>query len=142
MSERYGDIQKEIKFLINSDNRMKILECLYESPKSLKSLIELTNLSNSSVSVNLSKLQEKGYVSVKNDTIAMSNKCKLLLTSIFNLNDTFNLLSEQADFINSHKLEKYHFNGLKDLPMIGTCDLVKSSQVDAFRIFNIFRTNI
>lgn len=50
------NIQKEIKFLTNSDNRLKILHCLLKSPQTLKGIHEETGLNNSSISINVSSL--------------------------------------------------------------------------------------
>lgn len=52
------DIQKQIKFLINSDNRLKILECLFSSPQTIKSIQAQTNLNLSSISINVNDLEK------------------------------------------------------------------------------------
>lgn len=135
----FKNIQKEIKFLTNSDSRIKLLQCLIDKPQTLKSLQKSTNLSNSSISTNMSQLEEKRYVINENDVFLITNKCKILFISISNLIKSVNILNEDFSFVNSHKIENYEFNSFKDLPMLAECELVKSSSVDIFKVFNVFK---
>ena len=52
-----NDFQEEMKFLINSEIRLKILGCLYNSSSSIKEIEEKTNYSYSSILDNINKLE-------------------------------------------------------------------------------------
>lgn len=54
-----NDFQEEMKFLINSEIRLKILGCLYNSSASVKQIEEKTNYSYSSILDNINKLEQK-----------------------------------------------------------------------------------
>ena len=54
-----NDFQEEMKFLINSEIRLKILGCLYNSSASVKQIEEKTNCSYSSILDNINKLEQK-----------------------------------------------------------------------------------
>lgn len=54
-----NDFQEEMKFLINSEIRLKILGCLYNSSASVKQIEEKTNYSYSSILDNINKLKQK-----------------------------------------------------------------------------------
>lgn len=60
--EYMNDFQEEIKFLINSEIRLKILGCLYNSSSSIKEIEEKTNYSYSSILDNINKLEQKVHL--------------------------------------------------------------------------------
>ena len=133
------DMQKQIKFLINSDNRLKILQCLFSSPQTIKSIQTQTNLNISSISINVNDLEKNGFVTIKNDIISLTNNCKLLLINIHNLNDSINLADANKDFLNTHMVKNYKFRGLADLSQLKGCRLVESTTYDVFKITRIIK---
>lgn len=133
------DIQRQIKFLINSDNRLKILECLFSSPQTIKSIQAHTNLNLSSISINVNDLEKNGFVTIKNDVISLTNPCKLLMINIYNLNDAVNLVDDNKDFLNSHMVKNYQFRGLSDLSQLKGCELVESTTYDVFKTTRIIK---
>ena len=134
----FKDIQKEIKFLTNSDNRLEILHCLLKSPQTLKEIHEKTGLNNSSISINVSSLEDKGYVANRNDIYYLTNASKIILTNIFYFNKSANFLDKNADFFNSHKLNNLQFNALKDMSSLENSELVESTSTDIFKTVRIF----
>lgn len=133
------DIQKQIKFLINSDNRLKILECLFSSPQTIKSIQTHTNLNLSSISINVNDLEKNGFATIKNDVISLTNSCRLLLINIYNLNDSINLVNDNKDFLNAHMVKNYRFRGLSDLSQLKACELVESTTYDVFKTTRIIK---
>ena len=134
----FKDIQKEIKFLTNSDNRLEILHCLLKSPQTLKEIHEKTGLNNSSISINVSSLESKGYVVNRNDVFYLTNASKIILTNIFYFNKSANFLDKNADFFNSHKLNHLQFNALKDMSSLENSELIESTSTDIFKTVRIF----
>lgn len=133
------NIQKEIKFLTNSDNRLKILHCLLKSPLTLREIHEKTGLNNSSISINVSSLESKGYVVNKNDKFYLTNASKLILTNIFYLNKSVNFLDANSRFFNAHKLKNLKFNALRDVSPLESSSLVESTPFDIFRTVRLYK---
>ncbi len=138
-ANRIKDIQKEIKFLTNSDNRLEILYCLYKFPHTLKEIHEKTGLNNSSISINISDLENKNYVINKNDVYYLTNSSKMILTNIFYLNKSINFFDCNADFLNSHKISKLGINALKDMSYIGDSQLVEANHLDIYKVIRLFK---
>ena len=135
----FGDIQKQIKFLINSENRLKILECLFSSPQTIRSIQSQTNLNLSSISVNIHDLEKNGFATIKNDVITLTNNCKLLLIDIYNLNDSINVVDNNKDFLNTHKVKNHQFAGLSDLSQLKGCELIESTTYDVFKTTRLIK---
>ena len=56
------DLNNEIQFLAKSEIRLKIIGELEKNPKTVKELVNTTNITYSSISSNLVKLEERNYV--------------------------------------------------------------------------------
>ena len=133
------NIQKEIKFLTNSDNRLRILDCLFKSPQTIKEIHEKTKLNYSSISVNISSLEEKGYVENLNDVFYLTNNSKLILTNVFYLNTSVNLLDKNSEFLNKHKLDNLKFNAFKDLSSLESLELVEATPLDIHKTTRLIK---
>ena len=138
-SNDFKNIQKEIKFLTNSDNRLKILHCLLKSPQTLKEIHEKTGLNNRSISINVSTLESNGYVVNKNGMFYLTNTSKLILTNIFYFNRSVNFLDNNANFFNMHKLDNLKFNALKDISSLESLKLVESTPFDIFKTVKLYK---
>ena len=117
---------------------MEILHCLLKSPQTLKEIHEKTGLHNSSISINVSSLESKGYVVNRNDVFYLTNASKIILTNIFYFNKSANFLDKNADFFNSHKLNHLQFNALKDMSSLENSELIESTSTDIFKTVRIF----
>lgn len=118
---------------------MKILHCLLNSPQTLRDLHEKTGLNNSSISINVSSLESKGYVVNKNDMFYLTNASKLILTNIFYLNKSINFLDKNANFFNKHKLDNIKFDALKDISSLESCELIESTPFDIFKTVRLYK---
>ena len=57
-----NEINTDIKFLAKSEIRLKILSELQNSPNSVHELVKKTKITYSSVSSNISKLEQNNYI--------------------------------------------------------------------------------
>ena len=69
----YDDLIDEIRFLCNSEVRIKILKSLSKGPKTMRELNDLALLSYSSVSNNLAKLERAGFLVKKERKYYLTN---------------------------------------------------------------------
>ena len=96
--ENLLEFQEDIKFLINSEIRLKILGCLYDSSASIKQIEEKTNYSYSSILDNINKLEQKKFIYNIEDKFYLFNKTRLKLTHILYFNKSAKFLREKDDF--------------------------------------------
>ena len=135
----FSAIKKEIKFLTNSDNRLKIIHCLFKSPQTLKEIHEKTGLNYSSISVNVSNLEDWGHIVNQNDVYYLTNASRLILANVFYLNKSINFLDKNADFLNMHKLDNLKFNALKDLSPLESLELVEATPFDISKTMRLIK---
>ena len=137
-SDGFNNIQKEIKFLTNSDSRLKILSCLFNSPQTLREIHENTGLNLSSISKNVSDLESRHHIINRNDIFYLTNNSRIILTNISYFNKSANFLDKNIDFFNNHKLNHLKFNALNDISSLVGSELVESTYDDIFKTVRIF----
>ena len=119
--ENLINFQEDIKFLINSEIRLKILGCLYNSAASIKQIEEKTNYSYSSILDNINKLEQKKFIYNIEEKFYLYNKTRLKLTNILYFNKSAKFLREKSDFLN-HSLLDIHIDTIKDLSSLEGSD--------------------
>ena len=127
--ENFLELQEDIKFLINSEIRLKILGCLYNSSASIKQIEEKTNYSYSSILDNINKLEQKKFIYNIEDKFYLYNKTRLKLTNILYFNKSAKFLRENSDFLN-HSLLDIQSDTIKDLSALDGSKLIESNNID------------
>ena len=89
------EFQDDIKFLINSEIRLKILGCLFNSGASIKQIEEKTGYSYSSILDNINKLEQKKFIYNIEEKFYLYNKTRLKLTNILYFNKSAKFLREK-----------------------------------------------
>ncbi|WP_296885880.1 winged helix-turn-helix domain-containing protein [uncultured Methanobrevibacter sp.] len=139
--EYMNNFQEEMKFLINSEIRLKILGCLYNSSSSIKEIEEKTNYSYSSILDNINKLEQKKFIYNINDKFYLYNKTKLKIIHMLNFNKSTNFLRENVDYLNDSLLDIY-INSTKDLSALEDAKLVKTNNMELFKVIDIFKRSL
>ncbi|SDA72374.1 helix-turn-helix transcriptional regulator [Methanobrevibacter millerae] len=135
------DFQGEIKFLVNSEIRLKILGYLFNSPVSIKQIEEKTNLSYSTILDNINKLEQKGFIYSMDDKFYLYNTVKLKLNFILYFNKSSNFIKENINFLNNSLIN----NGIdshRDLSALEESKLVESNHIDIFKATEIFQRSL
>ena len=58
----HREINEDIRFLAQSEIRLKILSELYKRPNDVRGLVKTTKITYSSVSSNINKLEQNNYI--------------------------------------------------------------------------------
>lgn len=139
--EDFSNFQEEIKFLINSEIRLKILGCLYNSPASIKQIEEKTNYSYSSILDNINKLEQRKFIYNINDKFYLYNKIKLKIVHMLNFNKSARMLRENTIFLNDSLLD-IHVDTIKDISALEGAKLVESNNIDLFKATETFQRSL
>ena len=135
------DFQEEIKFLINSEIRLKILGCLYNSPASIKKIEGITNYSYSSIFDNINKLEQRKFIYNIDDKFYLYNRTKLKIIHMLNFNKSASFLRKNVDYINDSLLD-IKINSTNDLSALESAKLIKTNNIELFKIFEIFKRSL
>lgn len=139
--ENFLKYQDEIKFLINSEIRLKILGCLYNSSASIKQIEEKTNYSYSSILDNINKLEQKKFIFSIDDKFYLYNQTRLKLTNILYFNKSAKFLRDQSDYLNQCLVD-IRSDTIKDLSSLEGSRLIESNNIDLFKATEIFQRSL
>lgn len=139
--DSFIDFQEDVKFLINSEIRLKILGCLYNSSYSIKQIEELTSYSYSSILDNINKLEQRKFIYSIDDKFYLYNKTRLKLTNILYFNKSAIFLRDNADFLNQSLLD-IDSETIKDLSSLEGSKIIESNNVDLFRATETFQRSL
>ncbi|MDO5849934.1 MAG: DUF1724 domain-containing protein [Methanobacteriaceae archaeon] len=138
----YDDLTNEIRFLCNSEVRIKILKSLSNNPKTMRELNDLALLSYSSVSNNLGKLEDEGFL-VKNDRkYYLTNIATLNLLNCLDFNNSISISNIFSDFLKTHDISPLCDDSLRDISSLNGSQLVESVSIDIYKPHNQFKSNI
>lgn len=131
--EIYEEIKNDMKFLSNSPIRVKILENLLKGIKSMKDLHIETGLTYSSISTNLHKLQERGYVKSKNKKFLINNLARLKIMYLRDFLSSMEIVNEYFEFWQDHDINEIPKEALSNL------NYLKGSQLSESELTNIHK---
>ena len=139
--EKFLVPQEDIKFLINSEIRLKILGCLFNSSASIKQIEEKTNYSYSSILDNINKLEQKKFIYNIEDKFYLYNKTRLKLNKILYFNKSAKFLRENSDYLNQSLLD-IDMDTIKDLSALDGSRLIESNNIDLFKATDTFQRSL
>lgn len=127
-----GDVKEEIKFLTNSKVRLEILISLYDEPATVSEIHEKIQLSYSSITSNLNKLEEHGYIFKQRDEYFLETHTRYKLLNILLLNNNIEFIYNFSNFFNNHLVDNDNLQALGTLPFVKNVELVKADNINPF----------
>lgn len=138
----YDNLIDEIRFLCNSKVRIKILNSLYNEPKTMRELNNLALLSYSSISNNLGKLEREGFLVKKDRKYYLTNIALLNLFNCSDFNNSLHVANAFSDFLRTHDISPFCNDTLRDISALDGSRLVESVSVDICKPHNEFKSHI
>jgi len=137
----YHDFVKEkLKFLNNSEVRLRILACLSKHPLSLADFKKMSFVSYSSISTNVHKLCLEGYVEkISRNNFQLTNMGRIYLISLMEFHDTINTVNNFSEFWLDHDVDALSVKYLKKISDLEGSKLIKSGPADIYKTHEEFR---
>lgn len=139
--EYLNEFQEEIKFLINSEIRLKIIGCLYNSAASIKQIEDKTSYSYSSILDNINKLEQRKFIYNIDDKFYLYNRTKLKIIHMLNFNKSANFLRENVEYLNDSLLD-INIESTNDLSALEDTKLIKTNNIELFKVIDIFKRSL
>jgi len=136
--KNYEYVEKELKFFINSKIRMKILNCLLYGSLSMKDIHTKANLTYSSISNNIHKLEEKKYITENSGRYELNNLIKMKFLDIIDLNESIDVINNYSNFWKDHNTESIDIESLKKISQLKDSKIIESDPSDIYKTHNYF----
>lgn len=130
------NIEEDLKFLTKSKIRLKILNCLNQAPHTIKEIVKITNLTYSSVSSNINKLEKNNNIYKENNKFKLNYLTKIHLKNLLDFNQSLEIINNYEEFWNKHNIGDLDYNSIKNITELYNSELVKSTDVDIYKTHN------
>lgn len=142
MSAENKNITNEIKFLAKSGIRLKILKELNMQPSSVKELVRKTNITYSSISSNLTKLEKNGHVIKIDNAFHLNSITKIYLKTLMDFKMSIELINEFNDLWDKHNLTPININSLRNITDLKDSKLIEATPIDIYRTHNTIKNHL
>lgn len=133
-------VKDQLKFLNNSEIRLRILAYLSEKPFSLADFKDSSFVSYSSISSNVYKLTMEGFVEkIDKNNFRLTNLGKIYLISLMEFHDTINTVNNFSDFWLDHDVQALSNKYLKRISDLEGSKLIQSGPADIYKTHEEFR---
>lgn len=136
------NLNNDIKFLAKSEIRLKILGELQKRPKSIKELVKDTKITYSSVSSNLSKLEEKEYIVKNRNKYHLKPLSEIYYKSLMDFKASIDLINDFNEFWDKHNIDQLSIDSIQNINDLKDSELIETTPIDIYKTHNTIKDRI
>lgn len=135
-------LDNDIKFLAKSEIRLKILSELQKKPKSVKELVKITNITYSSISSNLSKLEEHNHITKSKNKYCINPLSEICFKNLMEFKRSIDLINDYNDFWDKHDIDQLSINSIQNITDLKDSTLIETTPLDIYKTHNTIKGHI
>ncbi|MCQ6963875.1 helix-turn-helix transcriptional regulator [Methanolobus chelungpuianus] len=125
-----------VEILLLSEKRKNVLLLLQAGPKEMQELIGAVDTTRTILLPQMKVLKESHLISQHDDTYELTTIGKLIVEKMADFLGTAEMFGENSDYLGTHNIDFIPQHLLKELPEIGSCEIVN------IPLYNIFDQDI
>ena len=126
----------EIKYILTSTMRSRLILTMFESPKELKELRTALNKPSATILHGLKELENKNLIRKFQKEYHLTSNGFLLATNMVKLIENWHSINNDTKFWNSHELEDIPDELLKNMFLLKDAEYIHSTTSDLSNAFN------
>ena len=126
----------EIKYILTSTMRSRLILTMFESPKELKELRTALNNPSATILHGLKELENKNLIRKFQKEYHLTSNGFLLATNMVKLIENWHSINNDTKFWNSHELEDIPDELLKNMFLLKDAEYIHSTTSDLSNAFN------
>lgn len=134
-----NDINNDIKFLAQSEIRLKILSELNEEPNNIRGLVKKTKIAYSSISNNIGKLEKYNYITKIENKYHMNPMTEVYFKTLMDFKMSVDLVNDYEEFWSKHNLNQLSLTSVKRITDLRNSQLVETTPIDIFKTHNTIK---
>lgn len=138
----HNDINRNIKFLAKSEIRLKILNELHKRPNDVRGLVKKTEITYSSVSSNIMKLEKENYITKENKLYHINPLSKIYFTTFMDFKSTVDLINNYDSFWDKHNLGQLSIESMKNITDLQDSKLIEATPTDIYKTHNTIKNQL
>ena len=124
--------------IASSNQRRLLLSLLYDNPKTLKEIVELTGLSSPLISHQLKKLVEIGLVEKDGTSYVMTEKGEIVYLAVKKFNDIISTIEKDPKFWEIHDLSRIPPEFKLRIDELGDYTVLRTEGDEVLKHFRVF----
>lgn len=138
----HNEINEDIKFLAKSEIRLKILSELQNYPNNVHGLVKETKITYSSVSSNISKLEQRNHITKINNNYHINSMASIYFKTLMDFKTSVDLIRDYDDFWNRHDLNQISIDCLKSITDLKGSQLIETTPIDIYKTHNTIKNQL
>ena len=132
----HNDIDEDIKFLAKSEIRLKILSELNKKPNSVTGLVRQTNITYSSVSNNVCKLEKHNLIRRIKNKYYVNPMTKVYFNTLIDFKNSVEMIRNYNSFWSKHNINQLSITSVKQISDLKYAKLVETTPIDIYKTHN------
>ena len=112
---------------------------LEKNPKTVKELVNTTNITYSSISSNLVKLEERNYVIKKKNKYHLKPLSKIYYRNLMDFKMSVDLITTFDDFWGRHNIDQLTLDSIQNINDLKDSELIKTTPLDIYKTHNTIK---
>ncbi len=138
----HNSINEELRFLAQSEIRLKILSELYEHPNSARGLVKKTEINYSSITSNISKLEKRNHIEKVNKKYYINPMTEIYFKTLLEFKKSIELIKDYDEFWNQHNLELLTIDSVRNITDLKDSKLIETTPVDIYKTHNTMKKQL
>lgn len=137
-----NEIDNEIRFLAQSEIRLKILSELNKCPDSVRGLVKTTKITYSSVSSNVTKLEENNYIKKYEGKYYVDPMAKIYFKTLMDFKKSIEIINDNSSFWNKHDINLMSIDSMRNINDLKNSKLIETTPVDIYKTHNTIKDQL
>ncbi|MBQ2654548.1 MAG: DUF1724 domain-containing protein [Methanobrevibacter sp.] len=138
----HNEINNDIRFLAQSEIRLKILSELYKRPDDVRGLVKKTKITYSSVSSNINKLEENNYIRKVEKKYYLNHMAKVYLKALMDFKRSVDIINNYDSFWNRHNISQLSLDSMKNITDLKNAQLIETTPLDIYKTHNATKNQL
>ena len=135
-------IDNEIRFLAQSEIRLKILSELNKHPNNVRGLVKTTKITYSSVSSNITKLEENNYIKKVNNKYQINPMAKIYFKTLMDFKKSIEIINSYTSFWDKHDLKLMSIDSVRNINDLKNSQLIETTPLDIYKTHNTIKKQL
>ncbi|MBQ6627281.1 MAG: DUF1724 domain-containing protein [Methanobrevibacter sp.] len=132
----HREINEDIRFLAQSEIRLKILSELYKRPNDVRGLVKKTEITYSSVSSNINKLEQNNYIRKVKRKYHINPMAKIYFKALMDFKKSIDIINDYDSFWNKHNINQLSIDSIKTITALKKAKLIETTPLDIYKTHN------
>lgn len=136
------DINDEIRFLAQSEIRLKILNELYKRPNNAKGLVKKTEMNYSTIASNINKLEQRNHIRKVKNKYYITPMTEIYYKTLMEFKKSLELIIDYNTLWDKHDIDQLTLESIRNLTDLKDSKLIETTPTDIYKTHNTIKKQL